>query len=132
MKKFAHYSTEKPKYIEPLQEHELYPDHAQDNQKKLQAQKENEVAKKQHKFDLHEKRQLEQDSEAPPKKFKLALRKLVLDGDQSSTSVQDSAPEARKEFHVELKSPTKQRKVCDLLVYLLLNVSIRNGCYLII
>ncbi|CAG5118648.1 unnamed protein product [Candidula unifasciata] len=110
MKKFAHYSLDKPKYIEPLQEHELYPDKVQENLKKLQSQKENDLMRKPIKNDVNGKRLSDSYSDIPFKRFKLSVRKLIIDGDQSSTSVQDSAPEASKEVEIELKSPPRHRK----------------------
>lgn len=112
MKKFAHYSLDKPKYIEPLQEHELYPDKLPENLKKLQPQKESDLTRKPLKNDVNGKRHSDSYSDGPFKKFKLSVRKLIIDGDQSSTSVQESATEVSKREETELKSPTRHRKVC--------------------
>ncbi|XP_059146349.1 uncharacterized protein LOC131933796 [Physella acuta] len=110
MKKFAHFSTEKPKYIEPLREYELYPDKISENPKKMTAQKENEFIKKSEQCDLTTKRPGTEltEEEPPPKKFKLSPRKVFLENEHSSTSMQDSAPEIKKEL--DIKSPNKHRK----------------------
>lgn len=111
MKKFAHFSNEKPKYIEPLREYELYPDKISENPKKMGVQKENEFIKKSEQSDLTTKRPGQEltEEEPPPKKFKLSPRKVFLENEHSSTSLQDSAPEIKKEL--DIKSPNKHRKV---------------------
>ncbi|XP_005093925.1 uncharacterized protein LOC101856790 [Aplysia californica] len=115
MKKFAHHSVQKPKFIEPLKEHELYRGKCVDGNKKssVQGDKEN-VTRKQIVYGNSNlnKRFASDDleNELPPKRFKLSPRKLCVEVDNSSTSMQESAPEMKIEFKSEIRSPVKQRK----------------------
>ncbi|KAH9525661.1 hypothetical protein Btru_001976 [Bulinus truncatus] len=110
MKKFAHYSTEKAKCIEPLQEYELYPQKITDSLRKLSAQKEIEAGKKRGRGDIQCSQNVVENSEdeLPAKRFKLTSRKVFLEEEYSSTSLQESLSELKVEQ--DLKSPNKHRK----------------------
>ncbi|GFS12214.1 zinc finger protein [Elysia marginata] len=114
LKKFAHFSHDKPDYIEPLTEEELYPHKLPESLKRSQSAKENSILKQSYKNlpNKTAKRCTDQDLEniVPRKKFKLSPRKIFLEDEQSSTSVQDSAPERKHETDSELRSPSKNRK----------------------
>ncbi|KAK6967336.1 zinc finger protein 91 [Biomphalaria glabrata] len=109
MKKFAHFSTERPKCIAPLQEYELYPLKVSENLRKFTTQKEIEAMKKMEKNELCKQNLVEiSEDEMPSKKFKLSARKIFLEEEHSSTSMQDSVSEVKLEL--DLKSPNKHRK----------------------
>ena len=114
MKKFAHFSQDKPDYIEPLAEEELYPDKVPESIKKCQSAKENSILKQSFQnLPKENKRAADEDLEniVPRKKFKLSPRKVFLEDELSSTSIQDSPAERKHETDSELRSPSKYRKV---------------------
>ena len=128
MKKFAHFSHDKPDYIEPLTEEELYPHKVPESVKRSQSVKESSILKQSYQnISSKEAKRPAEDLEnmVPRKKFKLSPRKIFLEDEQSSTSLQDSAPEGKHGTDSELRSPSKYRKVCvnneDGILYFTIN-----------